>query len=135
MKLNPATYSFIGRPDYKGVHNQGFVWATIFAEVFWNLVDRLGFKNEWYHVKQQKGNIVFLQLFVDALKLQPCRPSFLDARNAFVLAETVRYHGEYHCDVWKGFAKRGLGWSARPPQNSSGVMTYEDAYDVPLECK
>lgn len=45
--------------------------------------------DEWYNSAYKKavpkhGNTLALQLVVDALKLQPCRPSFQDARDAIL---------------------------------------------------
>jgi extracellular elastinolytic metalloproteinase len=130
LSQNPATYSYIGKSDYATVHAKGFVWATMLLEVYWNLVGKAGFHSNWYESNAMKGNTVFLQLMIDGLKLQPCRPTFLDARNAILLADEARYQGSHHCDIWNGFSKRGLGYSAQPVVNS----TYTDAFDLPLEC-
>jgi extracellular elastinolytic metalloproteinase len=46
------------------------------------------------------------------MKLQPCRPSFFDARDAIIEADRVLTDGENVCLLWKGFAKRGLGYDA-----------------------
>jgi extracellular elastinolytic metalloproteinase len=43
------------------------------------------------------------------MKLQKCRPSFFDARDAIIQADQVLTGGENFCVLWKGFADRGLG--------------------------
>lgn len=43
------------------------------------------------------------------MKLQRCRPSFFDARDAIIQADQVLTGGENFCDLWKGFSERGLG--------------------------
>lgn len=47
------------------------------------------------------------------MKLQQCRPSFFDARDAIIQADQILTGGENFCDLWKGFASRGLGPDAR----------------------
>jgi len=53
------------------------------------------------------------RLVINAMKLQPCRPSFFDARDAIIEADRVLTDGENVCLLWKGFAERGLGVDAR----------------------
>lgn len=53
------------------------------------------------------------RLVVNGMKLQPCRPSFFDARDAIIQADQVLTKGENECILWKGFAARGLGVDAR----------------------
>ena len=141
--VNPSTYGFINRPGYWGVHAKGEVWAEILYEVYWNLVDKHGFDPDWFNspsasassfstyrdfrtgkrhrrshrVSTSKakhaGNIVALQLVVDGMKLQPCYPTFVDARDAILQADQVAFEGDNQCDIWRAFAKRGLGVDAR----------------------
>ncbi|KAI9335528.1 Fungalysin metallopeptidase-domain-containing protein [Obelidium mucronatum] len=73
------------------------------------------------------GNVLILQLVVDGLKLQPCNPSFVDARDAILTAEDLVTGGKNKCLLWKAFAKRGLGVDAQ----TGGV----DSFKVPKECK
>jgi extracellular elastinolytic metalloproteinase len=42
------------------------------------------------------------------MKLQPCRPSFFDARDAIIEADELLTGGENFCDLWAGFSSRGL---------------------------
>ncbi|KAI9453867.1 metalloprotease [Lactarius psammicola] len=55
-----------------------------------------------------EGNIVFMHLFLDALLLQPCNPTFLTARNAWIQADANRYAGANKCLLWHAFASKGL---------------------------
>lgn len=73
------------------------------------------------------GNIVMLQLVVDGMKLQPCNPSFIDARDAIIQADKINFEGKNACLLWSGFAKRGLGYTAK----SGG----KEKFDVPSECQ
>ena len=59
------------------------------------------------------GNALIVQLGLDGMKLQPCRPSFFDARDAIIAADKTLTGGENFCDLWEGFASRGLGVDAK----------------------
>ncbi|RKP16979.1 peptidase M36 [Rozella allomycis CSF55] len=124
MKINPETYGYIKKSGYWGVHAKGEVWAGILLESYWNFVDKYGFNENWYN--KFGGNSMFLSLVVDGLKLQPCRPTFVDARNAILQADKVKFNGKNSCLLWKGFAKRGLGLKASAGGN-------ED-FSMPTEC-
>jgi len=124
MALNPETYSYITRAGYEGVHAKGEVWAGILWEAYWDVVDERGFNPDWY--LGVAGNNEILQDVVDGLKLQPCRPNFVQARDAILQADDINFDGKNHCLLWTGFAKRGLGVNA-----AGGV----DSFDVPEECE
>ena len=55
------------------------------------------------------GNAYVLQLLVDSFKLQPCRPSFFDNRDAILQADQIYTGGDNYCLIYKAFARRGLG--------------------------
>jgi hypothetical protein len=74
-----------------------------------------------------------LQLVMDGLKLQPCNPSFLDGRDALLLAEQVLFGRAYECDLWEGFAKRGMGVGAHDGGSASSLSVTE-AFDLPVQC-
>ncbi|KDR76592.1 hypothetical protein GALMADRAFT_67220 [Galerina marginata CBS 339.88] len=108
---NPLRYS-----DLKvrtEVHAIGEVWANILHNVYANLVGAHGWSaTARTDPTTSEGNVVFLHLFLDALALQPCNPTFLTARNAWIQADVNRYGGANACLLWKAFASRGLGVNA-----------------------
>ena len=53
-----------------------------------------------------------MQLFVDGLKLQPALPTFVDYRDAVLLADEVNSGGANQLAIWTAFARRGIGFSA-----------------------
>ncbi|TPX61709.1 hypothetical protein PhCBS80983_g00971 [Powellomyces hirtus] len=124
LERNPLMYSSIAKMNE--VHNIGEVWATMWNEVYWNLVDQAGFSDDIFNAAQQKGNIVAFQLLIDGLALQPCNPTLVSARDAILQADEVRYKGAHKCAIWKGFAKRGLGVKA---------ADHNDDQSVPAECE
>ena len=83
-------------------------------EVYWNLIDSHGFEPNWYESKSGKGNVVAMNLVIGGMMLQPCNPSFFAARDAVVQADINYYGGAHLCQIWTGFAKRGLGVNADP---------------------
>lgn len=43
---------------------------------------------------------------------QPCNPRMVSARDAIIDADKVLTGGQNLCEIWSGFAKRGLGVGA-----------------------
>ncbi|KAJ2715569.1 hypothetical protein H4R19_001134 [Coemansia spiralis] len=129
MSVNPLTYGFLDRAEYKEDHRVGEVWATILYETMWSLMDAHGIGSDLFAHDLQSGNALFLQLLLDGMKLQPCSPTFTDARDAIVQADRIRTGGTNRCALWRAFAKRGLGTSAGI-KNKLRV----ESYAVPPDC-
>ncbi|KAJ2586086.1 hypothetical protein IWW49_004215 [Coemansia sp. RSA 1797] len=129
MTVNPLTYQYLNKPEYKEVHNIGEVWASILYEVLWNLLDKHGIAKDLFSHDLRAGNALMMQILFDGMKLQPCTPTFIDSRNAILHAEKNLTGGANHCRLWLGFAKRGLGVQA-------GVVnqTYVEDFNVPPSC-
>ncbi|KAJ1330486.1 hypothetical protein BSLG_010858 [Batrachochytrium salamandrivorans] len=77
--------------------------------LYWNFVDAHGFSANLHDATQSKGNIIFLQLLVGTLMIQPCDPTFISARDAMLATDYAYYNGVHEHLIIKGFAKRGLG--------------------------
>ncbi|KAI9288249.1 Fungalysin metallopeptidase-domain-containing protein [Umbelopsis sp. AD052] len=157
MDVNPSTYKIMDKPGYWGVHAKGEVWAEMLYEVAWDLIDKHGFTPKLFpptsaSVNKDKkkkptdpvddakrhilshGNTLVFQLVVDGLKLQPCRPSFMDSRDAIIEADKQLTGGDNFCTIWKAFARRGLGVDARYDGNDwMGVRS--ESFDAPSQCK
>ncbi|KAJ7629500.1 Fungalysin metallopeptidase-domain-containing protein [Mycena polygramma] len=143
--INPSTYKTLDKPGYFGVHAIGEVWAQMLWVVSQGLIEQHGFldnlyppaplangtvpEGDFYRPASGKkplvpkhGNSLIFQLVLNAMKLQPCRPGFFEARDAIILADT-------------GFSSKGLGPDAnvvlRTPWGG-GVRT--DDFEVPLAC-
>ncbi|MEN0007021.1 MAG: M36 family metallopeptidase, partial [Bacteroidota bacterium] len=69
-----------------------------------------GFDEDFYH--GTGGNNIAMQLVLDGLKIQPCSPDFIEARDAILTADSINYDGAHQCLIWETFARRGLGASA-----------------------
>ena len=72
----------------------GEVWAVILYEVYWNVVDKNGFDPDWYNAGSNGGNVKMVQLVIDGMKLQPCDPDFVNARDAIIQADVVVEDGK-----------------------------------------
>jgi len=57
-------------------------------------------------------------------------PSFTQARDAIILADQVNNQGANYGDLWRAFARRGLGFSAISPDSSDTAGVVE-AFDLP----
>lgn len=108
MSINPETYGYLAVSAE--VHNIGEVWCSALWELNWALIGQYGFDANWKN--GNAGNNITLQLVMEGLKLQPCGPGFLDARNAILQADDNLYNGIHKCKIWEAFAKRGMGYYA-----------------------
>jgi hypothetical protein len=131
LSINPTTYGDIGGLAIP--HGVGYAWATMLWEVYWNLVQVHGFNPNVYDSWDTGGNNLAIQLVIDGMKMQPCRPGFVDGRNAILAADMALTGGANQCLIWHGFAKRGLGFSASQGLNTSTTDGTE-AFDLPASC-
>jgi len=134
MAVNPSTYASVADVvNISQPHGIGYVWNTMLWEVYWNLVDRHGYNANVYDAWSTGGNNLTIQLVVDGMKFQVCRPGFVDGRDAILAADVALTGGANQCEIWRGFAKRGLGFSANQGLSNSrtdGVA----AFDLPTSC-
>ncbi|KAK0437607.1 Fungalysin metallopeptidase-domain-containing protein [Desarmillaria tabescens] len=122
--VNPLRYSSLS--SLYEVHDIGEVWANMLHNVHALLVEANGWSpTAMSDPSGSEGNIVYLHLFIDALALQPCNPTFVDARNAWIQADVNRYNGDHACTLWIAFASRGLGIDADH---------YIDDETIPYDC-
>jgi len=141
MTLNPMTFADIdpGQIKLKGgkfpaspffakghaneVHNVGEIWALMLWEGRANFISRLG---------GATGNEQMLQVVTDGLKLTPNSPTFIQARNAVLQATCAGFTGTDEIDLWRGYAKRGMGASAVGPPSNASTAGVREAFDLPL---
>ncbi|MCY2987808.1 MAG: M36 family metallopeptidase [Planctomycetota bacterium] len=134
MSIDPLT---LGRFNMNSqVHFVGTIWASALWDLTWLLVNgdggnipAKGFDTDVY--RGDGGNNVAMQLVMDAMKLQPANPSFLDARDAILLADQVSNGGANQLAIWTAFARRGMGASASDGGQANS-QTVSEAFDLPL---
>lgn len=166
VNVNPVTYASISsRLDTSSVkgsyyqsplcvsrygseqeHNMGEVWCSMLWQVrsavmhnYKDYGDANGYKN---------GNQHMLQLTVNALKITPSNPTYVDARNAILDAvcaqvdtlpatmdsslidppENRTLPALDELAVWKGFIERKMGYNAKSPAGTDGTSWYEGSY-------
>ncbi|CAI6092755.1 unnamed protein product [Clonostachys chloroleuca] len=127
MDVNEFTYASAN--GLTKVHEVGTVWATMLYESLWNLINKHG-KNDnsrpdLVNGVPTDGKFLMLKLLIDAFAIQPCNPSMVQARDAIIDADVALTGGGNRCEIWKGFAKRGLG---------AGAVTADprvDNFDLP----
>ncbi|MEM7249587.1 MAG: M36 family metallopeptidase, partial [Acidobacteriota bacterium] len=121
--VHPVHYGELCGDGPFSVHRDGEVWAATLWDLRDLFMDRHGVDT---------GRCRFERLVVDAMKLTPCRPSYVDARDALLLAAELHGEDGDRCLLWEGFAARGLGASARVREDCTDV---EDAsFAVPPQC-
>lgn len=126
--VNPWTYNSLLDSRMTGVHSIGEVWSNMLYNVYAALVEEHGWSaTAKTDPSGSEGNVVWLHLFLDALKLQPCQAEFVTARAAWIQADQNRYNGSHKCLLWKAFASRGLGPNADD--------NYVDDFSVPADCE
>jgi extracellular elastinolytic metalloproteinase len=129
--INTMTYDSIKSAAIP--HGVGAVWAEMLWEVTYALIGAHGFSADLDAGPATAGNILALQLVTDGLKLQPCSPGFVSARDAIIAADQADTGGANKCLLWTAFAKRGLGFSAAQGSTSS-VADGTQAFNVPAFC-
>jgi hypothetical protein len=130
MAANPLTFSDLALSGQQ--HFVGTIWASALWELWWNLVEPYGFDPNL--ATGTGGNNTLLGLVTDALELQPCEPTFMDARDAILAADLLESGARNRCRIWTAFAKRGMGVSA-DDGGTPATQVVTEAFDLPPECR
>lgn len=109
----------------------GDFWCTTLWEMTWELVNSYGISPTVFDPTGTGGNVIALSLVTQGLKLQKCSPGCVDGRDAILKADTLLYGGKYSKEIWKAFARRGLGFSATQGSTTK-IKDGVGAYDLPL---
>ena len=133
MMINPLTFKDIDptqASDHAGiprnnriggsadeVHNIGEVWCVALWDMRAALIAKHGF---------EQGNFLSMRLVVDGMKYSPANPTFLEARDAILLADRLSTGGANRTKIWTAFAKRGMGFFASSPDSDSTLGLVED---------
>lgn len=120
MAINPWTYADLAGSGGE-VHVIGEIWCTALWEMTWEMINQDGINPNLFNPAGTGGNTAAMKLVIEGMRLQPCSPGYIDARNAILKADTLFYGAKYSCSIWKAFAKRGMGQGAS--QGSSNSTT------------
>ncbi len=119
MSINPWTYADMTATGGE-VHIIGEIWCATVWDMTWNIIEQNGFiDGNLFNAASTGGNNIAMQLVMEGMKLQPCRPGFIDARNGILKADTLLYGGRYSAAIWKAFARRGMGLYASQGSSNS----------------
>ncbi len=129
MSINPHTYdNILGESVPHGV---GSVWCAMLWDLYWAFSDTYGWDPDLYN--GTGGNNMAIQLVFDGLKLQPCRPGFIEGRDAILQADMINNEGANQCLIWEVFARRGLGLNA-DGGSSASRSDGKEGFDRPIAC-
>lgn len=130
MHDSPLNYSDVGY-DFIGpqVHADGEIWSATQFQLRQALVERYDAEfpstdAELQHrcadgevpVDRCPGNRVWAQILHDSFLLQPSEVSMVDARDAMLAADQMRFDGAHQDLMWEVFAQRGFGEDAESPE-------------------
>jgi extracellular elastinolytic metalloproteinase len=121
-EINPLNFSDVGY-DITGpqVHADGEIWSATNFGIRDLFLDRYRQRGQRHQVEcadgerpaeDCPGNRRWMQLYYDAMVLMPVAPTFLDARDAILAADVMRFGGANQDLLWYGFARRGFGQNA-----------------------
>lgn len=127
--INSQTYGDLrGNPN---VHPIGEIWCSTLWDMTWKLIDLEGFDPNWY--EGNGGNQIAMRLVLEGMKLQGCRPGYLDARDAILAADEILFDTTYRCLIWEAFAGRGMGKYAEQGSPDQVGDEVED-FSIPNTC-
>lgn len=139
LSVNEFTYNDTNGLEYDNgfdivpdVHSIGFIWATMLWDLHWQYVAKYGYSSD-VTANATNGSTRVLQLITNALKLQPCYPTFIDGRDAILAADQAATQGADRCMIWRTFARRGLGINASAGA-SDDINDQQANFDVPADC-
>lgn len=115
MANSPFNYGNI-RTGTTQVHQVGEIWAA----TLWDL-------------RNLVGAAVVEQLVVSGMKLTPCQPTMLQARNGILQADANIFGSANRCRIFQAFAGRLMGDGAVSPTHNS-TTTIVTSTAVPSDC-
>jgi hypothetical protein len=139
--LNQNQESFLaygtGAGQSTQVHWTGTRWASALWDLNHLLIQKYGFDADLstgYDPNAtggpaKAGNKLALRLVMDGLKLQPSNPTFIEARDAILLADRALTGGQNQREIWTAFARRGLGFGASTTGSTATSLT--TSFDMP----
>jgi len=135
MTISPKTYGYFNAFTFP--HPNGEIIAATLWDLNWLMINgngtsitAKGYEPDIYDFASGAGNTELMQVFVEALKLQPANPTYLDFRDAMLNADLAITGGDNEVAIWTTFARRGMGWSAFDG-GSAASNNVREAFDMP----
>jgi extracellular elastinolytic metalloproteinase len=132
MNRSPLNYSDIGY-DVTGpqVHADGEIWSATNFDIRQALIAKYNRRFPAGSARLQRrcadgelpadrcpGNRRWMQIVFDAYLLMGSQVSMVDARDAYLAADQMRFGGANQAALWNAFARRGLGEGAASNTNA-----------------
>ena len=129
MNESPLNFSGVQGYDGSGMgspHDDGEIWSAANYDIRQALVAKHGAGDAALQLQcargektadQCPGNRRWMQIVFDAYLLMPPdgQVSMLEARDAYLAADRMRFGGANQGELWTAFARRGMGESAASP--------------------
>ncbi len=143
IEVDPLNFSDIGY-DLTGpqVHADGEIWTAVNFDVRKALAAKYDAQypesdqalqeqcaKGLVTVERCPGNRRWIQLVLDSFLLMPTNPSMVDARNAQLAADRMRFGGANQAELWLAYARRGLGERASASNTVGRVAGVESDSD------
>ena len=132
MDDSPLNYSNVQGYDGSGMgspHDDGEIWSAVNYDIRQALIVKHGAGNDASQLAcargqtpadQCPGNRRWMQLVFDSYLLMPMdgQVSMLEARDALLKADQMRFGGANQSELWTAFARRGFGEKASSANQS-----------------
>jgi subtilisin-like proprotein convertase family protein len=116
MANSPFTYANIKDRTMIEVHDAGEIWAATL-----------------FDVRTRLGAAITERIVVQGMKLTPCNPTMLQARDGIIAADAQLNNGANRCEIFRAFAARQMGSGASSPNhNSTTAVVLSTA--IPADC-
>jgi extracellular elastinolytic metalloproteinase len=116
MAASPFTYANIKDGTMTEAHDAGEIWAAAL-----------------WAARTALGAAVINRLIVQGMKLTPCNPTMLQARDGIISADAALNGGVNRCALFTAFASRLMGSGASSPNHNS-TSTIVTSSAVPAGC-
>jgi subtilisin-like proprotein convertase family protein len=116
MANSKFTYANIKDGTLTEVHDAGEIWAATL-----------------FDVRKKLGAAITEPIVIQGMKLTPCNPTMLQARDGIIAADAQLNQGANRCAIFAAFAGRQMGSGASSPNhNSTTAIVLSTA--VPADC-
>ena len=127
MNQSPLNFSNMGYDAFAAdpVHANGEIWSATNFDIRQALIAKYNASFPASDTAMQRkcaeglkapedcpGNRRWIQIMFDAYLIMPVAPTMLDARDAYLAADTMRFGGANQAELWLAFARRGFGQGA-----------------------
>ena len=129
LKTDTSVHEFTNA-DQGGIYATGELWCSTLWDLTWDLCKAGGINKTFFKSTVAGGNTTAMKLVMQGMKLQKCSPGCLDGRDAILKADTALYAASHSAIIWKAFARRGMGYSAKQGLNTK-IKDGTAAYDLP----